>query len=256
MVELNHISHSQLSMWQRCPRQWEYRYVHGLKEAPSGALIIGGAYHRAVEINFRQKVESKVDLPLSDCCDAFSDAWNLSLSEEERINWEEDDPSALKDLGVLLVGTYITTMAPKIQPTWAEKFMTPEVAGVPLHIRIDLEDINHNIIDHKTSSKAYNQADIDRDTQASAAAFALNRAIIYYNHVAIKSSTPRIQPIRTVRLKEDITWWVTMATGIIKQMESGVAPPRPEGWHCSPRYCGYYEHCRGGLTRSYQIEWR
>jgi len=26
-MELDHISHTQISMWNRCPRQWQYRYI-------------------------------------------------------------------------------------------------------------------------------------------------------------------------------------------------------------------------------------
>ena len=96
---LDHISHSQISMWLRCPRQWEYRYVAGLKIPPSGPLIVGSAYHSALEGNFIQKVSSMVDLPLSDCLDIFSDAWEERLSGEELIVWDQLGPGECKDQG-------------------------------------------------------------------------------------------------------------------------------------------------------------
>jgi len=31
-------------------------------------------------------------------------------------------------------------------------------------------------------------------------------------------------------------------------MKTGIAPPRPGGWWCSEKWCGYWPMCRGGLS--------
>ena len=253
---LDHISHSQINMWLRCPKQWEYRYVYGLKSPPSGPLIIGSAYHSALEGNFRQKISSMKDLPLSDCLDLYSDAWEDRLLEEEVI-WEDLEPSECKDQGIGLVQEYMVSTSPSVQPAEVEKTCYSEVAGVKFVCRVDMVDTQRAVIDHKTSSKAYTQDDVDYDIQASAEAFALGRPIVFYNHVAIKTRTPRIQIVKAYRLLADIDWWVDMATKVVLQMESGIAPPRAvdafgkKGYWCNERFCGYYERCRGELTRSY-----
>lgn len=254
---LDHVSHSQEEMWQRCPKQWEYRYVLGLKTPPSGALIEGGCYHKALEVNFQQKIATRADLPVPDCLDAFSDAWNNRLAEEEFIDWEERNPIALKDEGISLVREYQLTTAPSVQPVRVEEAYVSEVAGVRFVCIPDLEDEKRAIIDHKTSSRSFSQDDVDRSTQASAEAFALGRPIVFYNHVALKLRVPRIQIVRTIRTRADIEWYVNMVAGIITQMKTGVAPPRPidafgkAGYWCSPKFCGFYERCRGECTRSY-----
>jgi len=243
-------------MWLRCPRQWKYRYTDGIKSAPSGALIIGSAYHTALEGNFQQKISSTVDLPVADCLDLFSDAWEGRLLEEEII-WDNLGPDESKDQGVGLVQEYMISTAPSVQPAEVERLCYSEVAGVRFVCRVDMVDIQKAVIDHKTSSKAFSQDDVDYDLQASAEAFALGRPIVFYNHVAIKLRTPRIQVVKAFRLQTDIDWWVSMATDVVLQMETGVAPPRPvdafgkEGFWCNERFCGYYERCRGELTRSY-----
>lgn len=248
---LDHVSHSQLEMWQRCPKQWEYRYVHGLKVPPSGALIEGGCYHKALEGNFKQKVVSLEDLPLEQCLELYSDAWENRLSEEEYVDWGDKDPGYIKDEGIGLVGEYILSVSPAVQPAKVEEVYVSEVGGVKLVVIVDLEDTKKAIIDHKTSGKAYTQDDVDKSLQASAAAFVVGRPIVFYNHVAVKSRMPRIQLIRTYRTQADIDWWADMAVKIVVQMRSGVAPPRPGGWWCSPRFCGFYERCRGECMRSY-----
>jgi len=253
---LDHVSHSQINMWLRCPKQWEYRYVYGFKSPPSGALIVGSAYHSALEGNFRQKVESLEDLSLGDCLDLYSDAWENRLLEEEVI-WEDNEPGAYKDQGAGLVSEYIVSTAPSVQPVKVEETHHRVISGVNFICRVDMENIQRAVIDHKTSSKAFNQDDVDYDIQASAEAFALKRPIVFYNHVAIKTRTPRIQVIKSFRTQADIDWWLDLAMGVISQMNSGVAPPRStdafgkKGYWCNERFCGYYERCRGELTRIY-----
>lgn len=251
MAILDHVSHSQINMFLRCPRQWLYRYVEGLKIPPSGPLIEGGCYHKALEANYKQKITSRADIPVSSCLDAFSDAWDTRLAEEEFIDWEDKDPGDLKDEGISLVREYQHSTAPSIQPIKVEDTYVSEVAGVKFVCIIDLEDILHVVIDHKTSKRVYLQNDVDRDLQASAAAFVLGRPIIFYNHVAVKAKVPSIQLIKTYRMQADIDWYVEMVAQIVVQMSSGVAPPRPTGWWCSPRFCGYYERCRGECARTY-----
>lgn len=254
---LDHVSHSQINMWLRCPRQWQYRYVDGLKIPPSGALIVGSAYHSALEGNFQQKITTQTDLPLADCLDLFSDAWEDRLLEEELVIWEKLGPGECKDQGADLVKEYIVSTSPSVQPIQVERTYTSDVAGVKFVCRVDLEDVHRAVIDHKTAARPYSQDDVDGDIQASAEAYALGRPIVFYNHIALKLRAPRIQVVKSYRRRVDIDWWLDMATGVVRQMESGVAPPRSidafgkKGFWCSERFCGYYERCRGELTRSY-----
>ncbi len=254
---LDHVSHSQISMWLRCPRQWEYRYVEGLKVPPSGPLIVGSAYHTALEVNFIQKVNSMKDLPLDDCLDIYSDAWEDRLLEEELIIWERLGPGVSKDQGAGLVQEYIVSTSPSVQPVQVEKTYNREIAGTKFVCRVDVENVQRAVIDHKTSAKAYNQNDVDGDIQASAIAFALDRPIIFYNHIALKQKTPKIQVVKSYRTRADIDWWFDMSTKVVLQMEIGIAPPRSvdafgkTAYWCNERFCGFYERCRGELTRSY-----
>lgn len=254
-MNIEHVSHSQVSMWKRCPRQWEYRYVYGLKEPPSGALVMGSCYHTTLEEQFRQKITSGFDLDFDICYDIFDTAWSIRLQEEE-IDWEGKDPGALKDQGLNLVGTYLEEAAPKVQPLEVERTYERPVANIRFVMRLDILDINRVIIDHKTSSRSYTQEDIDRDQQASAVAFAMDRPIVFYNHVAVKTKVPKIQLIKTHRTRADIEWYQRSAEQVVALMKTGIAPPVEDGWdnrHCNPRYCGYWQRCRGELARSVSV---
>jgi hypothetical protein len=109
-----HLSFSQISMFLRCPAQWEFRYVQKLKIPPSGALILGSAWHETIEQNYVQKIVSDEDLPLECMTDFFSDIWTNKIRSEE-IDFG-DDPGKLKDLGVLITDIHHREIAPKVKP--------------------------------------------------------------------------------------------------------------------------------------------
>ena len=253
VVDLDHISHSQKSMWIRCPRQWEYRYIYGLKEPPSISLIEGGCYHTTLEENFKQKIDSGIDLDFDICYDIFTTAWEKRLHETDEIQWEDKEPGTVKDEGLNLVGVYIENVAPQVSPLEVEREYVKPVLGTKFVMRLDVMDVNKVVIDHKTSSRSYNQDDDDKDPQASAVAFALDRPIVFYNHVALKLKQPRIQLVKTYRTRADIDWYQKSTEQVISLMRTGIAPPNEGHYLCSPRFCGYWKRCRGELSRSISL---
>ena len=71
-----HLSVTQLKMYLRCPLQYKYRYIHGLRIPPTGAITLGKSIHSALEENYSQKIETHQDLPLDHVTDFFSDTWD------------------------------------------------------------------------------------------------------------------------------------------------------------------------------------
>jgi len=253
MNELDHISHSQVNLWKRCPRQWEAKYILGVREKPNENLIIGSCYHSALEENFRFKLETNEDLDMDIIYDVFSTAWANYKERNDGIRWVKLDEGKAKDLCYSLVECYMDSIAPLIYPLEIEQRYDSSVAGVNFVLILDLIDQNGAVIDHKTSARAYLESDVHKDPQASATAFVLGRPIVFYNHVAVKSKTPYIQKVKTIRSEADINWWVNQTTAIVEHMKSGYAPPNDGGWWCSPAYCPIYEDCTRDLARSIYV---
>jgi hypothetical protein len=57
-LPVDHLSATQISMLNRCPEQYRQRYVLGKKERPGAALIVGGAFHEAIETDFAWKISN------------------------------------------------------------------------------------------------------------------------------------------------------------------------------------------------------
>ena len=247
-IQGRHLSHSQLSMWLRCPKQYEFRYIHNMRMPPAGALIQGSCYHKALEVNFSYKIDHAEDRPLDEVLDAYADEWEHLTEDGDNdagIDWEDKEPGVLKDEGIGLVKVYHALIAPDVQPLKVETFYQKMLDGVNFVGYIDLETELVDVIDHKTAGRSYNQDDVDRDIQISAYAWLLGREIKAANHVAVKTKQPKIQIVETVRTKTDIRWWRDMALEVKRAIDKGVFPPSPTGWHCGPKWCGYWNLCRG-----------
>jgi len=243
---LDHISWSQIDMFNRCPRQWAFRYIDGIRTPPSGALIEGGTYHSTLEFNFKSKLETGEDLRLADCFDLFSDYWDKRVEGTEEIDWEEKKPGELKDEGMSLIGAYMTKIAPDVKPSAVEHVAIRKVVGVDVVSVLDLIDTKDMIIDHKTSARLWNQDQADNHGQPTTYNFTMDHITPVQFHVAVKPTKTlpaRVQILETRRTMKEILWWVKMVEEILEQMMSGVYPPRPGGWYCGPKYCGYYSRC-------------
>ncbi len=130
-----HLSPSQLSMFERCPEQYRHRYVLGEKEAPSGAMLWGTVDGKAHALNFDQKIETHQDLPVEEVREAFAGLldWEIDRSGgPSEIDWRDDTPASIKDRGAALVGHYHRTVSPRIQPTATEEAFSLDIPGVPV----------------------------------------------------------------------------------------------------------------------------
>ena len=82
-----YISPSRLSLWMRCPRAYEIRYVEGFRSPCTPSLFLGKVVHGALETYYRH-LQLGLRLAgdeLSDCVEA---AWSDQLNDEP-VNFDE-----------------------------------------------------------------------------------------------------------------------------------------------------------------------
>jgi len=240
-----YLSHSQISMWQKCPRQYEYRYWKGLVLPPNVAMIQGSIYHKALELYFKSKMLG-VSLSPDEFSDLFDTVWENYIKNGSSIDWTIDRGRA-KDETNRVIEVYYRKLGASLNPALVEQRVkvnldnsTYDFLGI-----IDLVLAENQLADHKVVSRLMRQEDADKDNQATAYAFLAGGSIDFEYHIAIKGINPAIQIVKTQRTENDITWWIDMAKGIAKQIQSGIAPPNPNGWWCNPKWCGYWNLCKG-----------
>lgn len=241
-----HLSVTQLKMYLRCPLQYEFRYVNGLKIPPAGVMTLGKSIHSTLEENYRQKIKTKQDLPLEEWRDYFSDAWDSSVGETQ---FEEDEkPGELKDDGIKLINAYHSQIAPKIQPASVEREFLIGIDGVeePLLGYIDLIDDHGCIIDHKIAGRSWPKGREHTDLQLTAYSLAYKRLEgkdekgLRFD-VLVRTNTPKINQLETTRSPEDIRRFEKLLGRVSRSIKSGIFYPN-ENYMCG--ICGYADMCR------------
>lgn len=243
---------SEVGMFLKCGKQWEFRYERGMILPPKAALTVGGAVDTGVTKNLIHKVETSADLPLNDVLDIYSADFD---KRSVTTDWDGDDAGKQKDVGAQLLKAHHEKFAPSIAPeTVQEKFLIETDVGYNIGGTIDLTTVDGWVRDTKTAARAYDEDAVQNSLQAAIYDFAYEnlrgrRAKGFAFDVLIKPT--KTIPARTQQV-----------TGIVSQVarehafnavqnmhraiEAGVAMPAAEGsWWCSKDWCGYWSMCKG-----------
>ncbi len=251
--EKRHLSFTQLNMFLRCPRQYEYRYIRGLKVPPSGAMVQSRVWHQTVERNYRQKIQSDHDLAVGEMQEFFAAQFDATVTSEEIAFEPGEKPGRLKDQGTAIVAAHHKTIAPEVRPLLVEERFTVDLGeDFPFDLVgvWDLVERDGTIADNKAYGKTPRQEDLDKDLQftAYALAFRATRGAIEPGlrmDAVVKRANPRALQLHTRRTNEDCRWLLRLIEQVGTAIDSGIFFPNPNGWHCSPRFCGFYGRCQG-----------
>ena len=248
-----HLSFTQLAMFLRCPRQYEYRYIRGIKVPPSGAMVQSRVWHQTVELNYRQKVDSDTDLALGEMQEYFAAQFDATLGNEEIAFEPNEKRGVIKDQGTAIVAVHHKVIAPSVRPLLVEERFTVDLGeDFPFDLVgvWDLVERDGTIVDNKAYGKVPRQEDLDKDLQFTAYAlgFRATRGEIEPGlrmDVIVKTKNPRAVQLHTRRTNADCQWLLRLIEEVSQAIDSGLFYPNPNGWHCNPRFCGYWDRCMG-----------
>lgn len=257
-IDRPYVSHSQLSLFERCGEAYRRRYLAREKVPPGVAAIRGRAVHGAAELNHRQKVASGVDLPLGDLVDATATAFEAARAADGVLFTPEEQSvgaanilGRAKDRAVKLTGLYAREVAPTIQPALVEARVRIVLPDAPVDLLgvVDVATADRRVKDFKTAARAKTQAEADQSLQLSLYALAYRartgvEAAGLDMEVLVDAATPRHQRLPTTRGRSDYLVLVARLNAFLRAREAGVFPPAPLGdWACSARWCGYWRTC-------------
>ena len=250
------LSHTSVDMMGRCPRQFFYRYIEGLKVPPGSAFAFGLSYHHAIGENFVYKIDNKANMPLEAVRSIFSDQYER---EADQVDWlfEDADRGKLKDVGLSLVSLYMTHLAPIRNPKAVELEFDVVVPYVERRFRGRIDYVDHEgiYIDHKTSSRKWNQGRADTSLQVNAyylaAQIEKSETSGFCFDIAVKKKEPEVQTVQTHRSEMQIQEYIDRLQDVEKLINAEIFPKcDPGNWLCSQRWCGYYPSCMQGQPTS------
>lgn len=253
-----HLSYTQIKLWLKCQRQHWYRYGLGIKEPPSGAMVLGSAVHAALEHQGRHKAQTGRDVPPDELSDVFADRFHAL---EPDADWKGDRPADVKDRGHGALIRYREEIAPRIRPASADdverRLSAPLLEGCAMRSIVDLITDDGLIVDYKVSGKAVNTLPGDTQLQlglywASLAAVQPDRppAGVQAHYLIAKKPAPAPTIFDAGQPDpREVDWWLRAFDSIRRSMidaydRQEFLPASPGSWVCSPKWCAYWERCR------------
>ena len=121
------LSPSQVRCFFECQARWWFKYGLQLPERNS-SLALGLAVHQALEVNFREKLETQEDLETTGVVIVFREAWMEQVPQT--VFTPDESQGDLRRLGERLVAKYMDEVAPKVEPAAVELDVQGEISGV------------------------------------------------------------------------------------------------------------------------------
>lgn len=253
----NHISSSQLNLYLSCGEAYRRRYIDGTILPPGIAIVRGKSGHAALEVNNKQKIETRKDLPESDFKDAISDSIKnqfesgIALTDEEakvgmkKIKAKLTDE--LTDMSSLLVKS-AKTIQPVSVETRQEIFL--EKLNKSIVYVMDVEGEDESIVDYKFTGRKKTDLQVSTDGGLTTYALAyrikngkMPKRIMFHNFVSGKKGN-ELHFIPAERSESDLLAIYNRYGAAIKGIEAGIFAPAELGhWKCSEKWCGYFNSC-------------
>ena len=251
------LSPSQFDTYRKCPRRYEYRHIHKIISPPGIAMIKGTAVHRGAEVTHKKTIETGTPMALAEAVQAVSDSFDKKRQDIE--NWEDENPDIIKDRALAAFRTYYVEAVPAIQPVKVEHPFAVKIGTVPFRGVIDLVDsvkeeafiegvqpTTEVVSDLKVTGARWPEQRVRQSTQLTFYAYVENTFRVRYDFILEQKSGIKYDKNKSVRTAHDFKLLVEDVEEVADLIKKGVFP-RSDGtnWWCTPKFCGYYERCRG-----------
>ena len=249
-VEIDHLSASSLNQYLRCPRQWWYRYILGLRIPPDGGLVVGKSVHYAAEEGMKGKILTGTDPEPEASATLAAEAVTEECATGE-VRFEEGQTTGqLVDKASRIATAWAEKAAPKSDPAEVETSFEKEIAGVKVIGRLDVVDKDGLVRDWKTSGRKPVAADVAASVQTEIYSHVRESGLVYHYLVDGKTGVAA-HDVPVVGSQASLA--ARLATATVAEVASGISaevfPRKRDGWHCSPRWCGYFSRCMSGKDR-------
>lgn len=252
---LTEMSYTFLSQYRRCPQSFLFSQALAIPVPMPWALFFGRCWHEAVGRAFVEVGDGDIADQTSRkiAADAFERWWNGGVTPEffrgvvnftDIIDWSDNDPEELKRMGLAMVESYLTKLAPKIVDLVGVEVVASrdvKVAGgtIPFVSHLDLVT-KRSIIDPKTSSRPWGKKRIAEDLQSTCYKWQLPEKEFYF-HIGTKRYPIKWQVVQVHRTQAQLDelehQMIPRAVAGIRAGEFGAQ----ENWSC--RWCGYSSVC-------------
>ena len=247
---LDHLSYSSISSYLLCGEAWRRRYVAKEPAPVSSNLVLGSAFHGALEAYLKGAPDLE---------GAYEQSWAKQLERDQNVAWENGAPEFDHDMGLRMVRAkpvqqLLDTVRANFDPEHGEieRRVELRVPGVPVPIIGYIDIITRDGIpgDFKTASRMWTDAKAGDELQPLFYLAALNQEGVqvpdwtFRHYVFAKGQHPAAKVFEVQRKPSEIFGLFEIIKAAWHGIESGVYLQQPGSWKCSPRYCEFWQGCR------------
>lgn len=229
------LSATMINSYLHYPRQFERRYIQGIKDPANGAMVQSKAWHRTVEENYRQKIASGVDLPLTQIQEFFAATFDQAFAAEKIVFRRGETAAKLKEQGLAIAAAYHQAIAPKVRPLLIEERFRVSLGDDFPHDLVgvwDLVDQDGMVIDHKAFARAPSQEEADDNVQLGIYALAYRLRTGKFEKglrldIIVKKKPPQPLQLSTTRTNEDCRRLLGICERLAQALKAGGVDPNP-----------------------------
>jgi hypothetical protein len=255
------ISPSQFGMYKRCPRQYEYAYVKGIRRPPGISMLKGTAIHKGAEVVHKHTIATGQRLSMEAAVQEVADEFEDGLENVEKD--PEVNVGEVKDRTLANFRIYYVQAVPLIRPVAAEETFAIKIGTVPMRGVIDLIDhvpgdvvlgvddpdsppLVEVVSDLKTTTKKWTDQMVNHSVQMTIYSLVKKTPFVRVDLLIDQKSGTKYLPIRATRSNREKQIIVEDVEEMAMLVKKGVFPRcLPDSWVCTQRFCGYYAECRG-----------
>jgi len=251
MAQLEHLSYSSISTYLLCGEAWRRQYVAKEQTPVADSLVLGSAFHGAVEAYLRGAPDLEV---------AFGGAWSQQLERGQNIAWEDGVPDTTLATGFRMVRAKpVKKLLDDIRANFdtehglIERRVELRVPGVPVPIVGYIDVITRDGVpgDFKTAARMWAEGKANEEMQPLFYLAALNQEGIqvpdwtFRHYVVSKGKYPEAKTFEVKRKPSEVFGLFKIIQRSWEAIQAGVYLMQTDGWKCSPKYCSYWPKCRG-----------
>lgn len=249
VLDKPHVSASQIALLEDCTLAWYFRYVKKIRTLSTIQMLTGIAYHEALAYNFRQKLETGINLPLEDVLAEFDSVYDSAFDKGSVALFPGQSKKKFREQGKATLSNYYTDYACSLHPHLVEHGMVRDIPGTDFCFigDLDLETVYGNTIDFKLAGTKWAKKKANDIRQASAYAFLMGKQWLDFEFHIGARDTGSIQIMPVAHEEFDVGSFIETVRHRLDLMEGlrcGEILPKPKTGYCNEQLCGFYQECQ------------
>lgn len=240
------LSYSQISQLLRCGRAYEFAYIKQLPAILNPHLISGRCLDRALTYAFNKK-RNQIPVTKEDLMESvivfFEDEIN---QKSQSIDWQGEEPEALKERLRTLAGLYYDEVFNEIKPISIQERWETRIGDILFIGYTDLIDSTPSVIDFKYSRRRMSEKELDNDIQSVGYSL-LTGLDNFAFHQLLDIKKPEIVIYRKKVEDNQRKWFEELVISAARLIENQIFVPNPFNYSCSLEGCSWFAQCRLGI---------